>query len=93
MQELVIERRIRWAAVLIGAGLLLQLLTLLRVHPLAFVAFLAVGCPLIGAGVGLYLWSLVAPRIDASGALHDTSSPQHLRNLGSAWAPPGKTNS
>ena len=62
MQDLVIERRIRWAAVMIGAGLLLQLVTLLRVHPLAFVAFLAVGCPLVAAGVILYLWSLVTPR-------------------------------
>ena len=28
-------------------------------HPLAFVAFVVIGCPLIGAGVLLYLWSLV----------------------------------
>jgi len=61
MQELVIERRIRWAAVMIGAGLLLQFFTLLRVHPLAFVVFLAAGCPLVAAGVILYLWSLVTP--------------------------------
>jgi len=54
MQDLVIESRIRWAAMMIGAGLLLQLVTLLRVHPLAFVAFLAVGCPLVAAGVILY---------------------------------------
>ena len=62
MEVLVIERRIRWAAVMIGAGLLLQFFTLLRVHPLAFVVFLAVGCPLVAAGVTLYLWSLVTPR-------------------------------
>ena len=59
MPEVVIERRVRWAAVMIGAGLLLQLLTLLRVHPLTFVAFLAIGCPLIGGGVLVYLWSLL----------------------------------
>jgi hypothetical protein len=63
MQESVIERRIRWAAAMIGTGLLLQLLTLLRVHPLAFVVFLAVGCPLVAAGVILYLWNLMSPRI------------------------------
>ena len=63
MQELMIERRIRWAAVLIGAGLMLQFVTLLGVHPLAFVVFLAIGCPLVMAGVILYLWSLVTPRI------------------------------
>ena len=60
MRELVIERRIRRAAVLIGAGLLLQVLTLLRVHPLAFVVFLMVGCPLIVVGVTVYLLSLIS---------------------------------
>ena len=59
MQELAIERRIRWAAAMIGAGLLLQLLTLLGIHPLAFVAFLAVGCPLVVGGIVLFLASLV----------------------------------
>ena len=55
----VVETRIKWASLLIGAGLLVQLLALLRVHPLAFVAFLALGCPLIGAGIVLYLLSLL----------------------------------
>jgi hypothetical protein len=54
----VVETRIKWASLLIGAGLLVQLLALLRVHPLAFVAFLALGCPLVGAGIVLYLLSL-----------------------------------
>jgi len=60
MQESVIEARIKWASVLIGAGLLVQLLALLAVHPLAFVAFLMVGCPLVAAGIVLYLLSLVS---------------------------------
>jgi hypothetical protein len=64
MEKLVIERRIRWAAVMIGAGLMLQFFTLLRVHPLAFVVFLAVGCPLVAAGVILYLWTLVTDRVE-----------------------------
>jgi hypothetical protein len=55
----VTERRIRWASLLIGAGLLVQLASLLIVHPLAFVAFLIVGCPLMAAGIVLYLLSLV----------------------------------
>jgi len=55
-----IERRIRWSGLLIGAGLVIQLLSLLKIHPLAFVTFLLVGCPLVGAGVLLYLYSLVA---------------------------------
>ena len=59
MEKPLIETRIKWASLLIGAGLLTQMGTLLRIHPLAFVAFVVVGCPLIGAGVLLYLWSLV----------------------------------
>jgi len=54
----VTERRIRWASFLVGAGLLVQLGSLLVVHPLAFVAFLMVGCPLMAAGILLYLFSL-----------------------------------
>jgi hypothetical protein len=59
MEKPLVESRIKWASLLIGAGLLIQLGTLFRVHPLAFVAFVVVGCPLIGAGVFIYLWSLV----------------------------------
>jgi hypothetical protein len=55
----VIERRIKWASWLIGAGLLVQLASLLVVHPLAFVGFLMVGCPLMLAGIVLYLLSLI----------------------------------
>jgi len=53
------ERKIRWASLLVGAGLLVQLASLLVVHPLAFVAFLMIGCPLMAAGIVLYLFSLV----------------------------------
>ena len=42
-----------------GAGLLVQLGSLLVVHPLAFVAFLMIGCPLMVAGIVLYLVSLL----------------------------------
>jgi hypothetical protein len=55
----VVETRIRWAGLLIGAGLLVQALALLRVHPLAFVAFAVVGCPLVAAGIVVYLTSLL----------------------------------
>jgi len=53
-----IERRIRWSGILVGAGLIIQMLTLLWTHPLAFVAFLLIGCPLVAAGILLYLYSL-----------------------------------
>jgi hypothetical protein len=59
MEAPVIEKRIKWASLLIGAGLLVQLFALLRVHPLAFIAFSVLGCPLVGAGIVLYLLSLV----------------------------------
>ena len=59
MDPSVTERRIRWASFLVGCGLLVQLGSLLVIHPLAFVAFLVVGCPLMAAGIALYLFSLV----------------------------------
>jgi len=55
----VTERRIRWASLLVGTGLLVQFASLLTIHPLAFVAFLMVGCPLMAAGIVLYLFSLL----------------------------------
>jgi F0F1-type ATP synthase assembly protein I len=55
-----IERRIGWAGMLIGLGLAVQLITFIWTHPLAFVAFLLLGCPLVAAGVLLYLYSLIA---------------------------------
>src|SRR3990172_6318568 len=57
--DLVIEKRIRWAGLLICLGLAVQLLTLIWAHPLAFMAFLVVGCPPMVGGVLLYLHSLV----------------------------------
>ena len=53
------ERRIRWASLLVVAGLLVQLGSLLVIHPLAFMAFLMIGCPLMAAGIVLYLLSLL----------------------------------
>ena len=55
-----IERRIRWSGILVVAGLVVQMLTLLWTHPLTFVCFIVVGCPLVGAGILLFLYSLVA---------------------------------
>jgi len=54
------ERRIRQASVLVCLGLLVLLLTLVRIHPLAFVAFTVIGCPLLLAGVLLFLYSIVS---------------------------------
>jgi hypothetical protein len=56
----IIERRIRWSGMLVVAGLVVQMLTLLWTHPLAFMAFILIGCPLVGAGILLYLYSLAS---------------------------------
>jgi hypothetical protein len=55
-----IEHRIRWSGMLVVAGLVVQMLTLLWTHPLAFMAFILIGCPLVAAGILLYLYSLAS---------------------------------
>lgn len=59
MTAITIERRIRWSGILIVAGLIVQTLTLPWTHPLAFICFLLIGCPLVAAGIAFYLYSLV----------------------------------
>ncbi len=55
-----IELRIKWASLLVAVGLLVELLSLMVLHPLSFMAFLGIGVPLIGAGIVLYLLGLVS---------------------------------
>jgi hypothetical protein len=55
-----VERRLRWAALIISLGLLVQLLTLTKIHPLAFMAFILIGCPLVLVGIVVYLYSIVS---------------------------------
>jgi hypothetical protein len=59
-----LEKRLRWSGVLIAAGLVVQVLTLLRLHPLAFVVFIGIACPLMLAGVVMFLWTIVHPPHD-----------------------------
>jgi uncharacterized membrane protein len=56
----VVERRIRLAAFLVCLGLFVFLITLFRVHPLAFVAFAVIGCPLVITGIAVFLYSIVS---------------------------------
>lgn len=37
------------------------MITLIWVHPLPFMAFLLLGCPLVGIGILLFLYSIVTP--------------------------------
>jgi hypothetical protein len=55
-----IEQKLRRASLIIAAGLFLQFLTLLPLHPLAFIAFVGLGVPVMGVGVIFFLWSLVS---------------------------------
>jgi hypothetical protein len=45
---------------LIGVGLVLQVLTLFSIKPLSFMAFLMIACPLVAVGILLYLYTLVS---------------------------------
>ncbi len=60
-----IERRLRWSGFLIAGGLIVQLTTFIWIHPLAFIAFAVVSCPLVAAGVLLFLYSLVSRQREA----------------------------
>ena len=51
--------RLRVAGVLIAAGLGVELVTLPWNHPVSFFLFLVPGAILVGAGMLLYLWSIV----------------------------------
>jgi hypothetical protein len=55
-----VEKRIHRAAALICVGLLVLLFTLIRIHPLAFVAFAVIGFPLVLAGILIFLYSIVS---------------------------------
>jgi hypothetical protein len=56
-----IEEKLRRASLIIATGLLLQFLSLLPLHPLAFIAFVGLGVPIMAVGVILFLLSLVSP--------------------------------
>ena len=59
-QSPLIERHLFRAGMLIALGLLVQLVTFVWVHPVAFIVFLIIGCPLIVLGVVLYLYSVAS---------------------------------
>jgi len=59
MSASLLERRLSWSGWLIASGLAVELAVSTLVHPLAFVAFAVVACPLVVAGILLFLWALV----------------------------------
>jgi hypothetical protein len=58
--EFRLYRRLRVAGALIIMGLLVEFLSLLRIHPLAFLGFMFIGGGFLIAGIVLYLFSIVA---------------------------------
>jgi hypothetical protein len=55
-----VERWLRIAGVLIVLGLLVEALSLIRIHPLAFLGFMFVGGGLLGTGIAIYLYSILS---------------------------------
>jgi uncharacterized membrane protein len=55
-----IPSRLRVAGMFLIAGLIVELLSLFWTHPLAFMAFIAVGCVLMGIGIVIFLWMLLS---------------------------------
>ncbi|HXE65217.1 MAG TPA: hypothetical protein VN519_16855 [Bryobacteraceae bacterium] len=55
-----VEKRVRRAGVIVATGLIIELLSLIPIHALAFIAFAAVGIPVIAAGVILFLLAVVS---------------------------------
>ena len=53
-------RRLRISGVLIILGLVVEAVSLIRIHPLSFLAFMFIGGGFIVAGVLAFLYSLVA---------------------------------
>lgn len=55
-----IEGRLRISGFLITLGLLVEALSLVRIHPLAFLAFMFIGGAFLFAGMVTYLLSIVS---------------------------------
>ena len=55
------QRRLRVSGILIMLGLLVEALSLIRIHPLAFLAFMFVGGAFLVVGIGIYLLSIASP--------------------------------
>jgi predicted membrane channel-forming protein YqfA (hemolysin III family) len=59
------QRRLRMLGVLIMLGLLVEaLLSLIRIHPLAFLAFMFIGGSFLAVGIVIYLLSIASPSED-----------------------------
>ena len=57
--EATLRSRLRTAGVLAMLGLTVEIGSFFWIHPLAFMAFLFLGCGLLGLGVVIFLWTLL----------------------------------
>lgn len=56
-----LPRRLVWSMRLILGGLVVELLSLFGLrHPMGFMAFAAIGCTLMGAGIALFLSTVLS---------------------------------
>lgn len=55
-----LERRLRASGILIALGLSVEALSLVRIHPLAFLGFMFIGGAFLLAGIAVYLYSVVS---------------------------------
>ena len=58
------ESRLRLASLLVGAGLIVALVSMIWSHPLSFMLFLFAGMPICAAGAILYLLTIVRSASD-----------------------------
>lgn len=70
-----IETNLRRASLIVAAGLLLQFASLFPLHPLAFIAYVGLGVPVMAIGVLYFLFLLVthseaAEKTDAAATSH-----------------------
>ena len=58
------QRRLRMSGILIMLGLLVEALSLIRIHPIAFLSFMFVGGGFLVVGIVIYLLSIASPSQD-----------------------------
>ncbi len=75
--------RLRWAGRLLAAGLLIELPTLFWPHTVSFFLFLGGGAMLAGAGMALYLYSVVT--LKGLFRVFSGRGPYRVLRSGSRW--------
>ena len=60
MSKMNMERKLQISSVLVMAGLLIELITLVWLHPFSFLSFIFLGGTLMAAGIIFYLFTLIS---------------------------------